>query len=39
MCIARQCSKYQKIDFRGKSINKSTDPLWYIFPGKTGGKV
>lgn len=22
----------QKIDFRGKSINKSTDPLWYIFP-------
>ena len=22
----------QKIDFRGKSINKSIDPLWYIFP-------
>ena len=22
----------QKIDFRGKIINKSTDPLWYIFP-------
>ena len=22
----------QKIDFRGKTINKSTDPLWYIFP-------
>ena len=22
----------QKIDFRGKSINKSTDSLWYIFP-------
>ena len=22
----------QKIHFRGKSINKSFDPLWYIFP-------
>ena len=22
----------QKIDFRGKSINKSIDQLWYIFP-------
>ena len=22
----------QKIHFRGKSINKSNDPLWYIFP-------
>ena len=22
----------QKIDFRGQSINKSIDPLWYIFP-------
>ena len=23
---------HQKIHFRGKSINKSNDPLWYIFP-------
>ena len=22
----------QKIDFQGKTINKSIDPLWYIFP-------
>ena len=29
----------QKIHFRGKSINKSIDPLWYIFPWENWGNV